>query len=235
MDVLPQRIEIPSGDEISLYNGLGYCRYIDHLGSDLRALEAARISYKSPSKGKEQDVKLLRYLITNKHTSPLEQNSITFNIKMPIFIMRQLVRHRTARLNEWSGRYSELEDEWFVPTEWRKQDTKNKQGSLESEDLDHALLTEKTEEICRACYDHYQWLLSKGVAKELARVCLPLNMMTEIYFNIDLHNLMHLLKLRLDGHAQKEIRELAQAMAHYAEIAYPESMKIFKEIALNEK
>src|SRR5687768_8297385 len=88
----------------------GYVRYIDHLGADERVVEAARVSYGSPSKGPEQDKKLLNYLLRNRHTSPFEQCSITYNIKFPIFLMRQFVRHRTFRLNEWSGRYSELKD-----------------------------------------------------------------------------------------------------------------------------
>ena len=216
-----------------LYGGSGYVRYIDHMGDDLRVVEAARISYKSPSKGKEQDIKLLRYLMKNRHTSPFEQCNITYNIKMPIFVMRQFVRHRTFRLNEWSGRYSELEDDFYLPTQWRAQDTNNKQGSVAA-DLNHGTCTEIARKAHKHAYSTYQELLRQGVAKEMARVVLPVSIFTEIYINVDLHNLMHFLKLRLDGHAQSEIRDVAQAMIEIAEPHYPETIKAFREMVLKE-
>ena len=114
----------------------GYVRYIDHLGSDQRICEAARISYKSPSKGDEQDKKLIAYLWRNKHTSPFEMVKLTLNIKLPIFVMRQYVRHRMQNLNEMSARYTELPNEFYIPKKWRKQDTKNKQGSISEVDWD---------------------------------------------------------------------------------------------------
>ncbi|MFM8654398.1 MAG: FAD-dependent thymidylate synthase, partial [Verrucomicrobiota bacterium] len=163
--------------------GQGYVRYIDHLGTDLRIVEAARISYKSPSKGEDQDKKLLLYLYKHRHTSPFEQCSITYNIKMPIFIMRQFVRHRTFRLNEWSGRYSELADEFYVPTKWRAADAKNKQGSQVSTSLDHAALTKEVKDLNDSAYATYQNLLKQGVAKELARMVLPVSIFTEVYVN----------------------------------------------------
>lgn len=207
----------------------GYVQYVDHLGSDQRIVEAARVSYKSPSKGKEADDKLLHYLYKQRHSSPFEQCNITFNIKMPIFVMRQFVRHRTFRLNEWSGRYSELADEFYIPTVWRAQDTKNKQGSAgELKGLDD-------QEVCnvlvaghnRDCYETYQSLLSKGVAKELARIVLPLSVYTEIYVNCDLHNLMHFLRLRLDAHAQSEIQDYAKAMHAIAKELFPVTFEAF--------
>jgi thymidylate synthase (FAD) len=207
--------------------GQGYVRYIDHLGDDLRIVETARISYKSPSKGEEADKKLLMYLHKNRHTSPFESCSITFNIKMPIFCMRQFVRHRTFRLNEWSGRYSELADEFYMPQKWRIQDTKNKQGSLEltgateSEDFWHSHNTSIAESVFKSAYAGYQELLSRGVAKELARIVLPVSMFTEIYVSCDVHNLMHFLNLRQDPHAQLEIREVADAMASIFKELYP--------------
>ena len=153
--------------------GQGYVRYIDHLGSDGRIVETARISYKSPSKGEDADKKLLFYLFKNRHTSPFEACNITFNIKMPIFCMRQFVRHRTFRLNEWSGRYSELADEFYTPAAWRIQDTKNKQGSISAtingvsndQPLNawHEENTRITEEVFRVAYQGYQQLLDRGV------------------------------------------------------------------------
>lgn len=206
----------------------GYVRYIDHMGTDLRIVEAARISYKSPSKGEEADKKLLTYLFKNRHTSPFEQCSITFNIKFPIFLMRQFVRHRTFRLNEWSGRYSELADEFFVPQKWRAQDDKNKQagvGELDGQEN----LTRICESAYSAAYDYYQSLLRHGVAKEQARFVLPVGIYTEIYVNCDLHNLMHFLRLRQDGHAQAEIQDVANAMRAIAEQLFPWTFEAFSK------
>jgi len=203
--------------------GQGHVRYIDHLGDDLRIVETARISYKSPSKGDDADKKLLFYLFKNRHTSPFEACNITFNIKMPIFCMRQFVRHRTMRLNEWSGRYSELADEFYTPAVWRVQDVKNKQGSLlpgqhdflrteEEIDFWHEENTRIAQDAFRGAYKVYQQLLERNVAKELARIVLPVSLFTEIYCNVDVHNLMHFLNLRQDPHAQLEMREIANAM-----------------------
>jgi thymidylate synthase (FAD) len=210
--------------------GQGYVRYIDHLGDDLRIVETARISYKSPSKGEEADKKLLMYLHKNRHTSPFESCNITFNIKMPIFCMRQFVRHRTFRLNEWSGRYSELADEFYMPDVWRVQDDKNKQGSLETdkEQTWHVINTGLAQEAFKNCYNTYQTLLSRGVAKELARVVLPVSMFTEVYVNVDVHNLMHFLRLRQDAHAQKEMRDVADAMAEIFKELYPWSYEAYQ-------
>lgn len=207
--------------------GQGHVRYIDHLGDDLRIVETARISYKSPSKGEETDKKLLMYLFKNRHTSPFEACNITFNIKMPIFCMRQFVRHRTIRLNEWSGRYSELADECYTPSKWRAQDTKNKQGSVDYNPdgnlawMWHARNNEIAQASFASSYSAYQQLLENGVAKELARIVLPVSLFTEIYCNVDVHNLMHFLNLRQDAHAQLEMREIANGMASIFEQLYP--------------
>jgi thymidylate synthase (FAD) len=166
----------------------GYVRYIDHFGSDQRIVEAARVSYLSPSKGEDADKKLLFYLYKNRHTSPFEQCNITFNIKFPIFLMRQFVRHRTFRLNEWSGRYSELADQFYTPKAWRKQDDKNKQGSVEA-DLPASECYALLEEAYRVSYQSYKALLYRGVAKEMARFVLPVGVYTSyVYVKMDTHN-----------------------------------------------
>lgn len=203
--------------------GHGYVRYIDHFGSDQRIVETARISYKSPSKGEERDKKLLHYLYRHRHTSPFESSNITFNVKMPIFCMRQFVRHRTFRLNEWSGRYSELADEFYTPKIWREQDIKNKQGSVDTgtDDWWHVECTEIALNAFTHSYEAYQELLSQGVAREMARIVLPVSLFTEIYANIDIHNLIHFLNLRQDSHAQFEMRKIANAMAEIAEQLFP--------------
>lgn len=211
--------------------GQGYVRYVDHLGTDLRIVEAARISYKSPSKGEEQDKKLLQYLYRHRHTSPFEQCSITFDIKMPIFIMRQFVRHRTFRLNEWSGRYSELADEFYVPEQWRSADKKNKQGS-QTANLDHTKLSAEVKAFNETAYKTYMNLLNQGVARELARTVLPVSIFTEIYVSCDLHNLIHFLNLREDAHAQWEIREVARAMREIAEKLFPWTFEAYQKYKL---
>lgn len=204
----------------------GYVRYIRHLGTDLSIVEAARVSYKSPSKGEDADKKLLFYLYKNRHTSPFEQCNITLNIKFPIFLMRQFVRHRTFRLNEWSGRYSELADEFYFPKIWRAQDTVNKQAGtgIVAQQLAANLLCKRAYEIS---YDSYQQMLELGVAKEQARFVLPVGIYTEIFVNCDLHNLLHFLRLRQDGHAQAEIQDVANAMFAIAKKLYPWTFEAF--------
>ena len=208
--------------------GNSFVRYIDHAGTDTRIVEAARISYNSPSKGEEADKKLLRYLFKNKHTSPFEQVNITFNIRMPIFVMRQFVRHRTFRLNELSARYTELDLGYYVPEKWRAQDTKNKQSSIEFAG-EHETYTALLNQISDKAQYYYKCLLGLGVAREMARMVLPVNFLTEIYVNIDLSNLIKYFILRNDGHAQWEHQQIAQAMETITEKYFPWVMEIYKE------
>lgn len=209
--------------------GNSFVRYIDHLGDDIRIVEAARISYKSPSKGIEADKKLLKYLINNLHTSPLEQVNITFNIRMPIFVMRQFVRHRTMRLNEASFRYTEADMGYYIPEKWRKQDTKNKQSSIETSELNHDDLSAKLLDHCTKSHELYKSMIDEGVARELARMVLPVNALTEIYVNCDLNNLLKYFRLRDDSHAQWEHQEIARAMKEITRQAFPYVMEIYDE------
>ena len=205
----------------------GFVRYIDHMGTDERIIEAARISYKSPSKGEDADKKLLYYLWRNKHTSPFEMCKLTLNIKMPIFIMRQYVRHRMQNLNEVSARYTELPNEFYIPSRWRAQDNKNKQGSIDTEDLKHNVLSDDLAEFCQEAYTMYERFIQKGVAKEMARMVLPLNIYTEIYCCWDLKNLMHFIALREDSHAQAEIQEYAKAIKQVCKNLFPWTIEAF--------
>jgi thymidylate synthase (FAD) len=210
----------------------GYVRYIDHMGDDTRIVEAARVSYGAGSKGEEADRKLLKYLFTHRHTSPFEQGIVAFNIKMPVFVMRQLVRHRTFRLNEFSGRYSEMPDEFYMPARWRVQDAANKQGSTvstSSEETWHKNNNDLVRNAYRDAYLYYRTLITRGVAKEMARMILPVGIYTEIYMNVDLHNLMHFFYLRTDSHAQQEIRDFAWAMVQIAEELFPWSIALWNE------
>lgn len=208
----------------------GYVRYIDHLGTDERIVEAARVSYRSPSKGAEADQKLLEYLYKNRHTSPFEQCSITFNIKFPIFLMRQFVRHRTFRLNEVSARYTELPDQFFLPFRWRVQDNKNRQGSVVG-DFSESWQSSNNDIASAAyqfAYEGYKALLERGIAKEQARMVLPVGIYTEIYVNTDLNNLLKFFTLRQDSHAQAEIQDVSNAMFEIFADLFPGTAKAFQ-------
>lgn len=210
----------------------GYVRYIDHMGNDSRILEAARISYRSPSKGKEQDKKLLKYLWKNNHSSPFEQVKIALNIKMPIFVMRQYVRHRMQNLNEVSARYTQLPNEFYAPSEWRIQDTKNKQSSV-SADLQKDAKWQRRQtgrllKVCDLAYTAYKEMIEDGVAREMARMILPVNIYTEIYTTWDLKNLLHFIALRDDSHAQAEIQEYGKAIKLICKEVFPWTMEICK-------
>lgn len=212
----------------------GFVRYIDHMGDDKAIVEAARVSYRQPSKGFEADMKLLGYLFRNKHTSPFEMVKVKFNIKMPIFVCRQYVRHRMQNLNEVSARYTQLPEEFFIPQFFRMQDTKNKQGSLEAPELNHTLLQSEVNTAYRFCYRTYEGLIKVGVAREQARIVLPVGIYTEFYCCWDLNNLLKYLFLREDGHAQSEHRDYAEAMKEIAVELFPETFKLYEEL-LNRK
>lgn len=216
------------GHEIKVLDH-GFVRLIDWMGDDSRILEAARISYRSPSKGEEADKKLLAYLYKHKHTSPFEMCKVTLNIKMPIFIMRQYVRHRMQNLNEVSARYTELPNEFYIPEKWRAQDSKNKQGSVEDGELPHDQLTDMTRTCVAESYRVYQRLLDAGVAREMARMVLPVNIYTEIYACWDLKNLLHFITLREDSHAQAEIQEYGKAIKSILNELFPWTMECYSQ------
>lgn len=211
----------------------GFVRLVDYMGSDARIVQAARVSYGTGTKSFRQDRALIHYLIRNWHTSPIEQVVLTFHTKMPIFVARQWVRHRTARLNEISGRYSVMKDEFYVPSpeHIRPQSTDNKQGRSEDrfdEATEQEIIRVFQEEQAQV-YGNYQKLLDLNLARELARNNLPLSLYTEWYWQIDLHNLFHFLRLRMDPHAQYEIRAYAEAMAQCAQAVAPLAYEAFEE------
>jgi len=217
----------------------GFVRLVDYLGGDARIVQSARVSYQDGTKTVREDAALIDYLVRHKHTSPLEQVVLTFHLKMPIFVARQWLRHRTARLNEISGRYSVMRDEFYLPDpgEVRRQSATNKQGRSDEEVP--AELRERTLNLLKAgqadAYGGYQALLDEDVARELARINLPLSLYTEMYWQIDLHNLFHFLRLRLDAHAQSEIRAYAEVMAELARTVAPAAYEAFEEHILHAK
>lgn len=201
----------------------GFVRVIDYMGDDASVVQAARVSYGQGTKRVSEDTGLIRYLMRHAHTTPFEMCEIKFHIKLPIFIARQWIRHRTANVNEYSGRYSILDREFYLPRpeHMATQSKENHQGR--GEVLDDAAAAEvlallKDDAI--RCHHHYELMLHDrteshngyGLARELARMNLTLNTYTQWYWKIDLHNLLHFLRLRADSHAQYEIRVYAEIM-----------------------
>ena len=210
----------------------GFVRLVDYMGGDQRIVQAARVSYGEGTKTVRQDRALIHYLIKHWHTSPFEQVQLTFHCKMPIFIARQWIRHRTARLNEISGRYSIMKDEFYVPhpDQVAFQSSNNKQGRADSLPLDEAMkIIEQMELDQKEAYSEYTGMIEKGVARELARTNLPVSLYTEWYWQIDLHNLFHFIRLRIDPHAQYEIRVYAEALAKCAQAVAPFAYEAFEE------
>jgi thymidylate synthase (FAD) len=211
----------------------GFVRLVDYLGSDDRIVQSARVSYGAGTKSFREDKGLINYLMRNRHTSPFEQVILTFHTKMPIFVARQWVRHRTARLNEISGRYSIMEDEFYVPDmeHVAVQSEDNKQGRSSEPMEQHAAETFRTSLASEqeASYKSYLERVDAGVARELARVNLPVSLYTQWYWQIDLHNLFHFLALRIDPHAQYEIRAYAEVMLDCARAVAPIATDAFEQ------
>ncbi|AEE15927.1 FAD-dependent thymidylate synthase [Treponema brennaborense] len=215
----------------------GFVRLVDYFGGDARIVQAARVSYGAGTKTVREDAGLIDYLLRHEHTSPFEQVVLTFHLKMPIFVARQWVRHRTARMNEISGRYSVMRNEFYVPAEAdvAVQSSDNKQGRSDS--VVSAEYAEKVRSLLEKgqdqAYAAYSELVESGLAREIARVNLPLSLYTEMYWQCDLHNLMHFLKLRLDPHAQKEIRVYAEVLLELTRKVAPMAVQSFENHTRN--
>jgi len=218
--------------EIKVLNR-GFVRLVDYMGGDGRIVQSARVSYGEGTKTVREDKGLITYLLRNEHMSPFEQVIFTFHIKLPIFVARQMIRHRTARLNEISGRYSVMTNEFYLPEEKeiRFQSTRNRQGRSE-EDVPPELkkrVLEILQSENESVYSGYLEMIDADIARELARVNLPLSLYTQWYWQIDLRNLFNFLKLRLDHHAQHEIRVYAEAMYQVAKAVAPLACEAFDE------
>jgi thymidylate synthase (FAD) len=193
----------------------GFVRVIDYMGSDQAIVQAARVSYGTGTKKVTQDRGLIRYLMRHHHSTPFEMCEIKLHVRVPMDTWRQWIRHRTANVNEYSTRYSIAinQGQQTSPDEWRLQSGLNKQGSEGF--LDNSIgkeLTDEENSLHKNIWDIYNSRIEKGVAREQARKDLPLSTYTEAYWKIDLHNLFHFLRLRMDSHAQLEIREFAQTI-----------------------
>lgn len=200
---------------------------------DSAIVQAARISTGAGLKTPAEDRSLIRYLMRNRHTSPFEMVELKFHLKMPIFVARQWMRHRMASINEYSGRYTEVKDECFIPrdNDIRTQSFVNKQGSdlldfpgTEAEDF-----VSEAQILYQKAYAAYTEAVSSGIAREQARIILPQSMYTEFYWKIDLHNFMHFVKLRADKHAQLEIQEFAKACSTLVAPLVPEAWQAFQD------
>lgn len=195
----------------------GFVRVIDYMGSDSSIVQAARVSYGAGTKRVHEDRGLIRYLMRHRHTTPFEMCEIELHVRVPMDSWRQWIRHRTANVNEYSTRYSVAIDaaSHTRPSEWRLQAPQNRQGSADSltEDVGEKLSTREAG-LQRLARDVYEERLRLGVAREQARKDLPLSTYTEAYWKVDLHNLLHFLKLRMDTHAQHEIRQYAEAIGY---------------------
>lgn len=250
---LSRRVSAPLLEDV-LYEPLpvldhGFVRVIDYMGTDEAIVQAARVSYGRGTKKVNQDQGLINYLMRHRHSTPFEMCEIKFHIKLPIFVARQWIRHRTANVNEYSGRYSILSKEFYIPKaeNLAVQASNNRQGRgdvLSAERANWVLETLKKDS--EQVYDHYEAMLNEteagdiidpnmteGLSRELARMNITLNYYTEWYWKIDLHNLLHFLSLRADPHAQYEIRVYAELMLDLVKKWVPLTYEAFCRYKLN--
>lgn len=214
---------------------LGFVRLVDYLGGDDRIVQAARVSYGAGTKTVREDAALIDYLMRHDHTSPFEQVVLTFHLRMPIFVARQWLRHRTARVNEVSARYSVMPDSAWTPVaeDIAGQATINKQGREGELELHiRQGSVDDIEDVIAHAQGVYGVLLNVGVAREIARAVLPVATSTEFYWQMDLRNLFHFLRLRLDSHAQAETRAFARVIAECACAVAPVAFAAFEEHVL---
>jgi len=209
---------------------LGFVKLLDVMGDDEEVENSARISYGEGTRKVNQTRNLIRYLMRHKHTSPFEMCEVKFHLKLPIFVMRQLVRHRTANLNEYSGRYSVMSNEFYLPEGdyLAKQSTTNSQGRGEVLEQ-QGLLQFEFNRIYDGASMAYQVLLEHDLSREVARALLPVANYTECIWKIDLHNFFHFVKLRSDSHAQREIRDYADAMYELVKPNFPLCCEAFED------
>ena len=227
---------VSDGMEQHLYTAIpvldhGFVRVIDYMGNDAAICQAARVSYGRGTKSVQNDEGLIRYLMRHWHSTPFEMCEVKLHVKLPVFVARQWIRHRTANVNEYSGRYSILDREFYIPdaSQLAAQSVVNNQGRGEVLGAaEAARVLEILKGDAERCYDNYEGMISQegqqGLARELARMNLPANIYTQWYWKVDLHNLFHFLRLRADAHAQYEIRVYAEAIcavvADWVPLAY---------------
>ena len=232
---------VSAGAEAHLYNAIpvldhGFIRLVDYMGDDAAIVQAARVSYGAGTKHVQNDEGLIRYLMRHWHSTPFEMCEIKLHVKLPVFVARQWIRHRTANVNEYSARYSILDREFYIPApdQLAAQSAVNNQGRGDLLDgPEAARVLELLKSDANRAYDHYEAMLStdgqQGLARELARMNLPANIYTQWYWKVDLHNLFHFLRLRADPHAQYEIRVYADAICKVVADWVPLAYKAFAD------
>ena len=232
---------VSEGMEAHLYHARpvldhGFVRVVDYMGDDEAICQAARVSYGRGTKSVSNDEGLIRYLMRHWHSTPFEMCEIKLHVKLPVFVARQWIRHRTANVNEYSARYSILDREFYIP----ERDALASQSVVNNQGRGAALTGEEADRVLRylrddamRSYDHYEEMISTegqdGLARELARMNLPANIYTQWYWKVDLHNLLHFLRLRADSHAQYEIRVYADAICEMVRDWVPFAYKAFED------
>ena len=218
----------------------GLLRVIDYMGDDGAIVQAARVSYGRGTKAVQNDEGLIRYLMRHWHSTPFEMCEVKFHVKLPVFVARQWIRHRTANVNEYSGRYSILDREFYIPApeHLAAQSSQNHQGRGEVlQGAEAQRVLDLLREDAMRSYDSYEAMLSQegqqGLARELARMNLPANIYTQWYWKVDLHNLLHFLRLRADSHAQYEIRAYADIMCDITRDWVPAAFGAFQDYRMN--
>ena len=235
---------VSEGMEAHLYNAIpvldhGFIRVVDYMGDDAAICQAARVSYGKGTKSVQNDEGLIRYLMRHWHSTPFEMCEVKLHVKLPVFVARQWIRHRTANVNEYSARYSILDREFYIPAPEHvaAQSVVNNQGrgeTLTGEEAARVLDILKSDS--ERSYNNYQAMISddgqQGLARELARMNLPANIYTQWYWKVDLHNLLHFLRLRADAHAQYEIRVYADAICSVVADWVPFAYAAFEDYRL---
>ncbi len=214
----------------------GYVVLVDYMGSDSSIVQAARVSYGMGTKSVRDDQGLIRYLMRHRHTTPFEMVEFKFLIRLPIYVARQMIRHRLSSTNEYSARYSIVPDEYEVPSaeEIRHQSTRNRQGRGEPTSPEVAAkFRSDLDRVAREAYAAYSEALAAGVARETARALLPVAFYTQWYWKANLHGIFHFLSLRLDPHAQEEIRLYAAEMAKVVKVVCPVAYAAFEDFTLS--
>lgn len=215
----------------------GFVGLVDYMGNDNAIVQAARVSYGSGTKSVNTDRGLIRYLMRHEHTTPFEMCEVKFHLKLPIFVMRQLVRHRTASLNEYSARYSVVTDEFYVPesSSLKKQSKNNKQGREGELTKDETqFILSDMENTWNSSYEMYEHHIKDfDLARETARTLLPVGGYTECYWKANLKNFLHMARLRMDSHAQWEIQEFARAMYSLVKPFFPIACEAFEDYSSN--
>ncbi|MFA6584159.1 MAG: FAD-dependent thymidylate synthase [Elusimicrobiaceae bacterium] len=219
-----------NGSNRILVGNAGFVELVDFMGGDNRVVSSARVTFAGESKGDERDKKLISYLLAHAHLSPFEHSVFQLHVKCPIFVARQWMRHRWGSYNEVSARYTTVKEDFFAPDAFRAQDTHNKQGSVSADSFDQEKLKTIYDDSIAASYKAYCTLIEAGVAREMARMILPVGQYTQFYWTVNARSLMNFLSLRADAHAQQEIRDYANALIEIFRGRMPWTWEAFSKV-----